>query len=150
MDKCKCGNNIYGFGNECYSCSEKTRKQKLAENLKNNEETETSYEKEIICPWCGYSYEPDFEDEYCYNEGDFEEECPECEKVFTISTDVDITYSTERFDYGICTRCSKEDTALYSQMGTIKYENICKECKPIVEREKMDEYIKSFNKKENN
>jgi len=98
--KCSvCGQETYNCsweGDKCFSCREKERLAKLAEYLQNDEETETSCESDIICPYCGYRYEADFESDYCYNEGDYEEQCPECEKTFTISTSVSITYNTTR------------------------------------------------------
>ena len=56
------------------------------------------FEDNIICPWCGEEWYPDFECEYCYNEGEHAETCICCEKSLTISTSVIISYSTSRIE----------------------------------------------------
>lgn len=95
----ECGKETFNCsweGSKCYSCREKERLQKLAVDLKADEEIETSCEDDIICPYCGFSWEPDFEADYYSSEGDYKEECPECGEDFTIETNVSITYSTYR------------------------------------------------------
>ena len=54
-----------------------------------------NYEKEIICPYCGYK----FQDSWEFNDEDGKEQevdCPECDKEFTMWTEVEITYSTRK------------------------------------------------------
>lgn len=46
----------------------------------------------VICPYCGHSYQCEAED-YC--EDGREEECDECGKKFHMSTYFDVTHTTE-------------------------------------------------------
>lgn len=97
---CKvCGKEIseynYKFHNSmCYFCEDKIKEQEQAEKLQSNEETETFYEKDIVCPWCGCHFEDD--DGYFVSTGDGEYDCPECGKEFYFQTDIEVTYSTQR------------------------------------------------------
>jgi len=56
--------------------------------------TETIYEKEITFPYCEY----EFEESYDYgleHDGDCDDlECPECQKIFRVTMDITVTYST--------------------------------------------------------
>lgn len=97
---CKiCGNEISEYnhkyqGGMCYSCQKEVREREQAEALQNNEETETSYENDIVCPWCGtHMYD---EDGYFVRESSGEYDCPECGKEFYFQADVEVTYSTQR------------------------------------------------------
>lgn len=97
---CKvCGNKIsefeYDFNNcMCYKCSRNEWNDKLAERLKENEEIETSFEDEIVCPYCGYRMADD--DGYFEREGDGEYDCEECGKTFNFAVNIEVTYSTTR------------------------------------------------------
>lgn len=78
----------------CYSCEDKIKEEEQAKKLQNNEETETSYEQDIVCPWCGCHFEDD--DGYFVSEGDGEYDCPECGKEFYFQADIEVTFSTQR------------------------------------------------------
>lgn len=81
-------------GDKCYSCQKEIREQEQAEALQNNEEIETFYERDIVCPWCGCRFEDD--DGYFARTGDGEYDCPECGKEFYFQVDIEVTYSTQR------------------------------------------------------
>lgn len=51
---------------------------------------DTSYTHEAICPYCGYKHRDSWE----MSEG--ERNCPDCEKVFDLVRNVEVTYSTEK------------------------------------------------------
>lgn len=54
---------------------------------------ETSHSSYIRCPSCSATWEPsDCEDFDCYNDGDHDVECPECDHKFKISTCVSYTF----------------------------------------------------------
>lgn len=97
---CKeCGEEISEYTNSsnrgmCYSCSQNAYYSDLADRLKENEEIETCFEDDIICPYCGYR----IQDDECYyeREGYGEDECPECGKAFYFQAHIQITYSTTR------------------------------------------------------
>lgn len=97
---CKiCGRKISEYNHTyendlCYSCQKEIREREQAEALQNNEETETSYENDIVCPWCGRRFEDD--DGYFVRTGDGEYECDECGKEFYFQADIEVTYSTQR------------------------------------------------------
>ena len=78
----------------CYACLEDRHFDELAERLKNNEETETFCEDEIICPYCGNRMADD--DGYFVQEGGGEFTCEECNKTFDFKVNMEITYSTKR------------------------------------------------------
>ena len=97
---CKiCGNEISEYScvfhdGLCYSCEDRIKEQEQAKKLQSNEETETSYEHDIVCPWCGCHFEDD--DGYFVRQGDGEYECDECGKKFYFQADIEVTYSTQR------------------------------------------------------
>lgn len=143
--KCKdCGKDISEFdakyrGGFCWSCEKQRQQTELARQLQENEEVDTSGEDEITCPWCGYqlsdSWEMKDEDEY---------ECDNCEKMFTYSRDVVVTYGSSRMPYGTCTECGAQNVPLHSRRGSISYSDICPKCKPIVQARKHKEYAEEI------
>lgn len=58
---------------------------------------------EIICPYCGETYEPTYEETYiggesveCYEEGEQGKfKCDKCGKKFTLSVEMEWKYTTE-------------------------------------------------------
>ena len=86
--KCKvCGKPIseydYKYRNKlCYSCHVNELYMEQQQALLNDEHTETEYENDIVCPWCGCRMQDD--DGYFVSEQSGEYDCPECE----------VTYST--------------------------------------------------------
>lgn len=97
---CKiCGRKISEYNHTyendlCYSCQKEIREREQAQELQNNEETETFYENDIVCPWCGRRFEDD--DGYFVRTGDGAYECDECGKEFYFQADIEVTYSTQR------------------------------------------------------
>lgn len=98
--KCKvCGKPIGMFDYKyrdgmCNSCIIDETKRKQSEALRNGEETETEYEDDIVCPWCGKRFRDD--DGYFVRKQEGEYHCPECGKLFYFTTDIEVTYSTRR------------------------------------------------------
>ena len=56
-------------------------------------EIDHSYTREIVCPYCGYEYIDSWE---INQDSTFweEEECPECDKVFEVERNIEVTYVT--------------------------------------------------------
>lgn len=98
--RCKiCGKEIYGYEHEfnndtCFDCRKKQKDEELAKALQANEETETCWEDEIVCPCCGHRIEDD--DGFFVREQEGEYECYECGKTFHFEVDIEVTYSTQR------------------------------------------------------
>lgn len=98
--KCKiCGKEIdsfdYKYQNQlCFSCAKKERQRKLAEALQEDEETETDFEDEVVCPYCGYRMHDDCGE--FVSEGSGEYECDNCGKTFEFEAHIEVTYSTRR------------------------------------------------------
>ena len=98
--KCiSCGREIDSFDYKyrkqlCFSCAKKEYQNKLAEALQDNEETETNFEDEVVCPYCGHRIKDEENDFVNWGEGDYD--CPECGKTFEFTTHLEITYSTRR------------------------------------------------------
>mgnify|MGYP002521752005 CR=1 FL=1 len=98
--KCKvCGKPIseydYKYRNRmCIRCQVDETYRQQAAALQNDEETETEYEDDIVCPWCGYRMQDD--DAYFVSEQSGEYDCPECGKMFHFDADIEVTYSTRR------------------------------------------------------
>ena len=67
---------------------------------------EHDYTDEIICPWCGYS------DSDSWEVVDGLWECENCEKSFYVGRNVEVTYSTQKANYGTCKHCGKEDVPI--------------------------------------
>ena len=96
-----CGRETHALSWEdplCYSCKEKMWDERIKEEIQSGEATETSCEDKIYCPWCGEVYDTTDEPEIAYGDGDHEVECVECRKPFKISTNVSISYDTERIE----------------------------------------------------
>lgn len=97
---CKeCGREISEYTNSsnrgmCYSCSQNAYYSDLADRLRENEEIETSFEDEIVCPYCGHRMTDD--EGYFEREGDGEYDCDECGKTFNFTVNIEVTYSTSR------------------------------------------------------
>jgi hypothetical protein len=52
------------------------------------------YTDNIVCPWCGYSFE---DDEYDYSDQDSHDiDCYECDKPFSVCASIEVTYSTTK------------------------------------------------------
>lgn len=82
----------------CYTCREREWDEKTKEEMQSGETTETSCEDKIYCPWCGEIYEPYDEYELEYVDGVYEVTCNHCEKPFKVTTNVSVTYDTERIE----------------------------------------------------
>ncbi len=60
-------------------------------------EIDCTYTKEIICPYCGYEFSDSWEYNRRMEGGDSTElECPECDKKFTATMDIEITYKSHK------------------------------------------------------
>lgn len=57
----------------------------------------TSYTTEIVCPYCAHEFSDSYE--LIDSDGD-EVGCDNCDKLFTLSVDHGVTYSTKRIDCG--------------------------------------------------
>ena len=79
-----------------FECKDKSSAEQLKKDLQENKETETFYESDVVCPYCGYRI-ADIES-YYVRQGQGEEQCPNCNKVFYFETNIEITYSTSRKD----------------------------------------------------
>lgn len=78
----------------CWHCMHEISNMTLAQKLKENIQEETSYEENVICPWCGQVHK----DEEFIHESDGSMQCGDCGKVFEFAVHIDVSYSTER-DY---------------------------------------------------
>lgn len=78
----------------CYSCRRNARYDELTQLLRKNEEIETDFEDEIICPYCGNRMQDD--EGYFAQQGEGEYECDECGKTFNFTANIEVTYSTSR------------------------------------------------------
>lgn len=101
LKKCKvCGKvrNMMSWEDTCYTCCCKKHLDEVKQNILSGEETETSCEDEIICPWCGEVQEYDIEDYEIYEEGRHEMQCHDCERLFNLGVSVSYYYDTERIE----------------------------------------------------
>jgi hypothetical protein len=84
------------------------------------------YTQEIVCPYCGCEWIDSWEEG---NHGGEEDigllECPDCERTFNTTRQIDITYSTER--YGTCEKCGKEKVTL-DEAPFIFDGFVCRQC----------------------
>ena len=54
---------------------------------------------DVNCPYCGADQEISHDDGYGYEEdGLYEQECGECEKIFTYTTYIHLSYTTRKAD----------------------------------------------------
>ena len=97
----KCGKETFVFSWEehiCRSCRDAAWDKSIKEEIQSGEKNDTTCEDKVYCPWCGEVYDTTDEPEIAYGEGDHEVECVECGKPFKISTNVSISYDTERIN----------------------------------------------------
>ena len=73
--------------NECYV---RHHKETVHENTDEIDELETTYTSEIVCPFCGYTFDNSFE----YGEYDDDLECPACKATMSMTADHIIEYTT--------------------------------------------------------
>lgn len=59
-------------------------------------EFHTEYQKEIVCPYCGYEYHCSYEITRDHESGDYK--CEECNKDFRWQEHREVSYSTEKID----------------------------------------------------
>lgn len=112
--------------------------------MNNENEIDSEYTEEIVCPYCGYEFSDSFE---CNVNEDEESiiECGECGKEFYVIKNISISYSSFKPKRGICTNCNKEDVILEDYHGTLgRFENVCKNCKKELERKLIKEYYKTL------
>lgn len=55
---------------------------------------ETEFTPLPVCPYCGH----EVSDAWEYRNDEFEHECSNCEKRFTVTRDLDVTYCTFKID----------------------------------------------------
>lgn len=101
LKTCKvCGKarDMMSWEDTCYTCCCQKHLDEVKHNILSGEETETLCEDAVICPWCGEVQEYDIEDYEIYEEGDHEMQCHDCEKYFTLCTNVSYSYDTTRIE----------------------------------------------------
>lgn len=105
------------------------------------------YTKEIVCPYCGLEFQDSWE--YSKNDEDLGLiECDECGKSFYAHRDIDITYVTEKANYGTCKQCNAEDVVIedyHSSVGS--YNGLCVACGAKEKARLYTEYAISIQKK---
>jgi len=98
-------------------------------------EIDHDYTDEIICPWCGYRHSDSWEIEPGLRE------CENCEKSFYAERNVEVTYSTQKANYGTCKHCGNGDVPIedyHSNIGS--YKNLCTDCGHKERRRLLMEY----------
>jgi DNA-directed RNA polymerase subunit RPC12/RpoP len=70
----------------------------IASDIINDEIDHVDNDTEIVCPYCGFHYDPRELGEDClqYYNCDTDIECQDCEKVFSVCADITVYYSTKR------------------------------------------------------
>lgn len=116
--------------------------------MNDEDEIDSEYTDEIVCPYCGYEFSDSFE---CNISEDEENiiECEECGKEFYAIKNISISYSSFKPERGTCTNCKEEDVILESYHGSLgHFENVCKKCKRKLEKELLEEYYKTLDLKD--
>ena len=91
-----CGVKVFSPGTLCQICYRKQEFARLRDKILAGEQDETWGEDEVVCPWCGEINEFDDSCEEQYVEGEYDMKCCECERMFKLTTNVSVTYDTER------------------------------------------------------
>ena len=98
----KCGKEKYfdfPWQDICTDCKDEMNLAIIREKIVKGEPVDTGSDKFVICPYCGAAIETDlgYEDfPELYIEGDSDIDCPECEKTFTMNTEISYYYSTRK------------------------------------------------------
>ena len=98
-------------------------------------EIEHEYTDMIVCPWCGHSDRDGWKTE----PGLWE--CDNCKKSYYVERNEEVTYSTQKANYGTCEHCGKEDVpveGLISHIGM--YDSLCPDCGDKEWRRLLKEY----------
>lgn len=99
MAHCKvvlCSKEVAKWGDYCHEHRHLDPKEKA--KVGKLDEVDCSYNRNIICPFCGYEME---DDEHDVEQDSYQEwECGKCDEVFYVTMQVDITYSTSKKNNG--------------------------------------------------
>jgi hypothetical protein len=75
---------------QCKPCEKAERESGIKARISKGFSRE--YTDEVICPHCGYEHRDSWE----FQDG--EHDCPDCEKSFTLSRNVSVTYDTKKLE----------------------------------------------------
>ena len=92
-----CGKESYlmSWETECFSCKNKKYNNKISQQIKDGEIDSVDCEDEIFCPYCGEINEVN--DNYeIYEDGEHDFTCCDCEKEFTVTTNISYSFDTKR------------------------------------------------------
>lgn len=88
------------------------------------QEFDTDYTNEIVCPYCGYQFTDSWELQGG-QDTDIPIECGRCEKSFIFSTDYHITYSSHKCD---CLNGKDHQWGKVQHLWEDIYHKRCKDC----------------------
>lgn len=71
------------------------KQEKMAEGQRMNEEFDTWYTENIVCPYCGYVNDDSWEIASDYDDA---YECEECGKTFSWERIIDVSYTSHKVD----------------------------------------------------
>lgn len=95
-----------------------------------NEEYETEFTDEIICPWCGYK----FSDSWEYDDEDGSIiDCPDCNKPIILGVHISVSYITRRGCDGIVILHNYKD---YSMEESEYTREVCSNCRDTIRKKK--------------
>ena len=96
---------------------------------------------EIVCPHCGDKWSDSWE----VSPRDEEiglQECENCEKSFYAHRHIEVTYSTQKANYGTCKGCQTENVVIENYISSIgNYHDLCVECGENEIRRLKSEYF---------
>jgi hypothetical protein len=99
----RCGKEqfLLSWETKCAACRREEAEEQTVANIQSGEDTSTSGEDNVICPWCGAVYKTNvnYEDwPEVYEEGFHDMVCDACGKPFQLYTNVSYSYDTDRLD----------------------------------------------------
>lgn len=110
-------------------------------------EIDHEYTDELICPFCGHE-EGDSWEVKPSDEDLGLRECDECGKYYYGTRNMEVTYSTEKANYGTCKSCLAEDVVIKNLRSSIgKYDDLCLDCGSEEERRLAGEYFQKITSK---
>lgn len=112
-------------------------------------EIKHNHTKEVTCPYCGYEFSDSWEFVSSHEDLGLID-CPECDKEFYGTRNIEVTYSTKQARYGTCKHCNRHNLVIenyYSNCGG--YEDYCITCGSIERKRLMTDYFEMLEGMEN-
>lgn len=99
--RCRKEKDLLSWETKCGACLLEEAEERTVADIQSGDETSTSCEDNVICPWCGCVYKTNvgYADwPEIFEDGEHDMVCEECGKPFRMTTNISYSYDTERLE----------------------------------------------------